>query len=150
MKRCIRDSIQELSAHPRISKELLFMESDKGDKGFELVKKGKSIVGIKFLFRWIQLGSVEELNQHDAMKTIKELEFKRVNHDTLLTDAELEALSIAYHYIGRPDRAQKIEEILSRQQFSADTAGSQAEDDIQSFMDKMDTFLEINNNPDYR
>ncbi|ANS88285.1 hypothetical protein VSVS12_04587 (plasmid) [Vibrio scophthalmi] len=35
MKRCIRESIKELAEHPQISKELLFLESDKGEKGLK-------------------------------------------------------------------------------------------------------------------
>lgn len=39
MKRCIRESIKELTEHPEIRKELLFLESESGEKGFEVIKK---------------------------------------------------------------------------------------------------------------
>lgn len=150
MKRCIRDSIRELSEHPQISKELLFLDSDKGDKGFDLVKKGKTIVGIKFLFRWIKLGTVEELNQYDAMKTIKDLEFKRINNGVRLSDAELEALSIAYRFVGREENAMKIEESLSKRHLGreAEQSASQQEE-LDNFLDKIDTMIDINENPGY-
>ena len=89
MKRCIRESITELSEHPQISKELLFLEGEQGHKGFEVIKKGRTITGIKFLFRWIKLGTVDELNQHDALKTIRELELKRLQNQVRLSETEV-------------------------------------------------------------
>ena len=115
MKRCIRQSITDLSIHPQIKKELLFIDSDKGDFGFELVKKGRTITGIRFLFRWLKLGTIDELNQHDAIKTIKELELKRLQENVKLSDGELETLAIAYQYIGKDDKAAQIEQTRSEE-----------------------------------
>ncbi|OLQ84667.1 RepB family plasmid replication initiator protein [Vibrio ponticus] len=150
MKRCIRESIKELSEHPQISKELLFLESDKGEKGFEVIKKGRSITGIKFLFRWIKLGTIDELNQHDALKNIRELELKRLQNNVKLTDSELENLAIAYRYIGRDEQALKVEESLSRRHFQQVQQVEEAEQtDIDSLMEKIDTLATMSNNPDY-
>ncbi|WP_194439545.1 replication initiation protein [Vibrio fluminensis] len=150
MKRCIRESIKELSEHPQISKELLFLESDKGDKGFELIKKGKTITGIKFIFRWLKLSTIDELNQHDAMKTIKDLEIKRLQNNVRLSDVELEALAIAYRYIGKDELALKVEESLSKRHLQPNNQDSEdSQEAIDSLLEKIDTLSELSNNPDY-
>ncbi|MBA5764600.1 replication initiation protein [Vibrio sp. 404] len=150
MKRCVRESIKELSEHPQISKELLFLESDKGDKGFELIKKGKTITGIKFIFRWLKLGTIDELNQHDAMKTIKELEIKRLQNNVRLSDVELETLAIAYRYIGKDELALKVEESLSKRHLQQDSQESEdSQQALDSLLEKIDTLSELSDNPDY-
>ncbi|MDE1251562.1 replication initiation protein [Vibrio aestuarianus] len=150
MKRCIRESIKELSEHPQINKELLFLDSDKGDKGFELIKKGKTIIGIKFLFRWLKLGTIDELNQHEAMKTIKELELKRLQHSIPLNEAELEALAIAYRYIGKEEQAMKVEKSLSKRHLQKDQQLIEKEQEsLDSLLDKINTLSELSDNPDY-
>lgn len=150
MKRCIRESIKELSEHPQIRKELLFLESDSGEKGFEVIKKGRTITGIKFLFRWIKLGTVDELNQHDALKTIRELELKRLQNDIRLSEAELESLAIAYRYIGKEEHAIKVEESLSKRHLKQQAEQEEdSQDEVDSLLDKIETLSEISNNPDY-
>ncbi|EGU30381.1 replication protein, partial [Vibrio ichthyoenteri ATCC 700023] len=148
--RCIRESIKELSDHPQISKELLFLDSDKGDKGFELIKKGKTITGIKFIFRWLKLGTIDELNQHEAMKTIRNLEIKRLQSNVRLSEGELESLAIAYRYIGKNEQALKIEESLSKrllQQSNRESEDNQQA--IDSLLDKIETLSKLSDNPDY-
>lgn len=147
MKRCIRNSIEELSNNSKIKKELLFLENSKGDLGYELIKKGRSITGIKFLFRWINKGTVEELNVHDAMKAIRELELKRLQNSEKLLDAELEALALAYRYIGKEDRAIKIEHTLEQRK-QADVIDIE-NDDIDSLLEKIDSLSDLSDNPDY-
>ncbi|MGF1722993.1 replication initiation protein [Vibrio kyushuensis] len=150
MKRCIRESIKELSEHTQINKELLFLDSDKGDKGFELVKKGKTIIGIKFLFRWLKLGTIDELNQHEAMKTIKKLELKRLQHNIALEEPELEALAIAYRYIGKEEQAIKVEQSLSKRHLKQDQQVIETEqEELDSLLDKINTLSELSDNPDY-
>ena len=150
MKRCIRESIKELSEHPQINKELLFLESNKGDKGFELIKKGKTITGIKFIFRWLKLGTIDELNQHDAMKTIKALEIKRLQNNVRLSDVELETLAIAYRYIGKDDLALKVEESLSKRHLQLDNQESESSQQaLDSLLEKIDTLSELSDNPEY-
>lgn len=150
MKRCIRESIKELSDHPQISKELLFLESDKGDKGFELIKKGKTITGIKFIFRWLKLGTIDELNQHDAMKTIKDLEIKRLQNNIRLSDVELETLAITYRYIGKDELALKVEESLSKRHLQPETQESEdSQQALDSLLEKIGTLSELSDNPDY-
>ncbi len=39
IKRCIRQSINDLAKHPKIRKELLFIENSKGEQGFRTNKK---------------------------------------------------------------------------------------------------------------
>lgn len=150
MKRCIRESIKELTEHPQIRKELLFLEGENGEKGFEVIKKGRTITGIKFLFRWIKLGSIEELNQHDALKTIRELELKRLQYKAKLTEAELEALAIAYRYVDKEQHALKVEESLSKRQLNREPeVNDSQQSEIDSLLDKIDTLSEISDNPDY-
>lgn len=150
MKRCIRESIKELSEHPQISKELLFLESDQGEKGFEVVKKGRTITGIKFLFRWLKLGTIDELNQHEALKTIKELELKRLQNQVRLTENELEALAIAYRYVGKEQHALKVEESLSRRHLAQSQAEQESDqEELESLIDKIDTLSELHDAPDY-
>lgn len=149
MKRCIRQSITDLSEHPQIKKELLFIDSDKGDFGFELVKKGRTITGIRFLFRWLKLGTIDELNQHDAIKTIKELELKRLQENVKLSDGELETLAIAYQCIGKDEKAAQIEQTLAKRHFTPEPESQSADDDLDAFLDKINTLTEVNGNPDY-
>lgn len=151
MKRCIRDSIEELSTHPTIRKELLFIESGKGERGYELIKKGNTIVEIKFLFRWLKQGNIEELNLHDAKKTIQKLELKRLQQKERLTEAELMKLSMAYRYIGRDAQADKIDQGIAKRQAEtkAEPDTSKQEAEIDSMLEKIETLIEINDNPDY-
>ena len=149
MKRCIRESIKELSEHPQISKELLFLESSQGDKGFEVVKKGRTITGIKFLFRWIKLGTIDELNQHEAMKTIKDLELKRLQNQVRLTESELESLAIAYRYVGKESHALKVEESLSRRHLTQDEQNHEDDNELESLIEKIETLSELSDSPDY-
>ncbi|WP_065432232.1 replication initiation protein [Vibrio scophthalmi] len=150
MKRCIRESIKELAEHPQISKELLFLESDKGEKGFEVIKKGRSITGIKFLFRWLKLGTFDELNRHDALKSIRELELKRLQNNIRLNNSELETLAIAYRYIGRDDQAIKVEESLAKRHFQQTEKNEENEqNDIDSLLEKIDTLAGLSDNPSY-
>ncbi|ENI4488754.1 replication initiation protein [Vibrio fluvialis] len=150
MKRCIRESIKELSEHPQIRKELLFLESDSGEKGFEVIKKGRTITGIKFLFRWIKLGTVDELNQHDALKTIRELELKRLQNNIRLSKAELESLAIAYRYIGKEEHAIKVEESLSKRHLKQQAEQEEnTQKEVDSLLDKIEALSEISNNPEY-
>ena len=147
MKRCIRNSIEELSKHPTIKKELLFLESSNGDKGFELIKKGNRIVEIKFLFRWLKQGNVEELNLHDAKNTIQVLELKRLQHKERLSDEELIKLSMAYRYLGKDEYADKVDQSLAKRQ--AIIEPQQEEVEVDSVLEKINTLIEINDNPDY-
>jgi plasmid replication initiation protein len=150
MKRCIRESIKELSEHPQINKELLFLESDKGDKGFELIKKGRTIVGIKFHFRWLKLGTIDELNQHDAIKTIKELELKRLQNSIQLSEVELEALSMAYRYLGKEEQALKVEHSLSKRHMNNEEQEVESQkEELDSLLEKITTLSELSDNPDY-
>ena len=105
MKRCIRDSIKELSENPQIRKELLFIESAQGDLGFELIKSGRKITSIKFLFRWMNRGTFDELNQQDALKTIRTLELKRLQDRKTLSNDELDMLAMSYRCIGKESKA---------------------------------------------
>lgn len=96
------------------------------------------------------MGTIEELNQHDALKTIRELELKRLQDKIKLTEAELEALAIAYRYVGKEQHALKVEESLSKRHLNRDSEeGSGRQSEIDSLLDKIDALSEISNNPEY-
>jgi plasmid replication initiation protein len=150
MRRCIRETIKELSEHPQIKKELIFLESSKGDIGFEIIRRGRSITGIKFLFRWLKMGTIDELNQHDALKTIRELEIKRLQNDIRLTNSELEALIMAYRYIGKEDKALKVESSLVKRHFENNEKAKEAqENELDNLLKKISILADVNGSPDY-
>ncbi|MEZ9863890.1 replication initiation protein [Vibrio breoganii] len=151
MSRCIRDSIDYLAEHPEIKKELLFFKGSQGNFGFEVVKKGRTISGIKFLFRWIGSGTVDELNQNDALKRIKKLELKRLQNGVRLTISELKELATAYSYCGETDKSLKIENaIIQREKEEKDTATSKkVNEELQGLLAKFDEMESVSGNPDY-
>ncbi|CAM4057370.1 MULTISPECIES: replication initiation protein [Pseudoalteromonas] len=112
MKRCIRDSIEKLSNHPIARKEFLFLNSENNEVGYELRTQGKKISEIKFLVRWVDKGTVEELNTHDALKIVKELISKQVTSKQKLSPAELTQLMLAYRYLGQDEEADRVEKAL--------------------------------------
>lgn len=149
MKRCIRDSIEELSTNTNTRKELLFLDSNKGEKGYELVKQGRSIVGIKFLYRWIKSDKFEELNLQDAQSIIRELELKRLQHGQKLTVEELEKLASAYRVIGRDGTAQQIEASIVKRNSTVKENSQENHNELESMLEKIDTLKEMGDNPEY-
>ncbi len=153
MKRCIRDSIKDLSTHPHISKELLFINGNQGEKGVEIVKNGRSIIGIKFLFRWLKRNVFEGLNKHDALTNIKTLELKRLQNKQKLSDQELELLMMSYRQVEKYNQADLIEQTLKKR-YSKPCVPQQAKPsststDLESLLEKIHNLAEINNYPDY-
>jgi plasmid replication initiation protein len=147
MQRCIRDSIEELNSNPLTKKELLFLESSGGDKGFETIKKGRRIVAIRFLYRWINTTKAEELNLQEAQKTIRELELKRLQHKQTLTIEELQALLISYRTLGREEVADKIETTIA-ERLAAEQEQQQTEE-FDSVLSKIDELQKLNQDISY-
>ena len=75
MKRCIRASIAELSTNEATCNEIIFHTSEKGEKGFELIKQGNKIISIRFLYRWKKT----HLNQIEDAQTIQDLEQRQAS-----------------------------------------------------------------------
>lgn len=149
MKRCIRDSIEELSTNTSTRKELLFLDSDKGEKGYELVKQGRSIVGIKFLYRWVKSDKFEELNLQDVQSVIRELELKRLQHGQKLTIEELDKLANAYRFIGRDETAQQIELSIAKRTSTTEQEPQDSTNELESMLEKIDSLKAIGDNPEY-
>ncbi len=109
MKRCIRDSIVELSTNEATKNEIIFHTSPKGEKGFDLIKQGNKIISIKFLYQWkhSQVNQVE-----DAQIIIHQLESKRITGKIKLSIQELQKLKDAYTIIGDQKSIEIIDKAL--------------------------------------
>lgn len=150
MQRCIRDSIEELRSNPRTKKELLFLESNDGNVGFETIKRGRSIVALRFLYRWIQTGKVDELNIQSAQKMIRELELKRLQKKEKLSDEELESLIIAYRIIGKDETASEIETSLAkRRQPEPVEDNERVSEEFENVLDKIEQLKKVNSEINY-
>lgn len=152
MKRCIRDSIEEISTNPQTRKELLFLTSDKGEKGYQLIKRGRKIVGIEFLYRWLESATVQELNDQDAKETIRKLELKRLQGGEKLTVAELRRLADAYRAVERFDTADEIEQSIVRREQEAARHQAQEntqDEDFDAMLARLETLKDMSEHPQY-
>ncbi|MBY5948417.1 replication initiation protein [Photobacterium rosenbergii] len=151
MKRCIRDSIDEISTNPQTRKELLFLTSDKGEKGYRLYKQGRKIVGIEFLYRWLESGTVQELNLQAAKETIRKLEVKRLQSGEKLGIDELRLLADAYRAIDHIDTAEQIERSIAERQLEEvqNQQDSAQADEFNDMLAKIEALKEMGGNPQY-
>ncbi|MDI4654250.1 MULTISPECIES: replication initiation protein [Pseudoalteromonas] len=145
MQRCIRDSIEKLMAHPIAKKEFLFLKSPNGEIGYELRTQGKRISEIKFLVRWLDKGTVDELNMHDALKTVKELISKQITTKEKLSRQELIKLMLAYRYLGQDDEADRVELAI---QSKSDEEELQQEKD-EDVNDELASIIELSKGLEY-
>ncbi|RJG38790.1 replication initiation protein [Motilimonas pumila] len=147
MKRCIRESIEEISTNPETKKELIFFQSPDGEnQGIDLIKRGKSIVGIEFLYSWVDKGTVQELNEIEAYKTIRKLEGKRANNTKLTLD-ELKLLLMAYNAVKQTARAKRVEEAISKR--AEEEMQRSTAEDLESLLSKIDELEQTMDDPDY-
>ncbi|WP_276755729.1 replication initiation protein [Pseudoalteromonas marina] len=146
MKRCVRDSIEILREHPIARKEFLFLESENNDIGYELKTQGKKISEIKFLIRWLNKGTTEELNTHDALNTVKELISKQLIQKEKLSPAELTQLMFAYRYLGQDDEANKVEKALNRSMALNKNTVNEKEKQLR---DEVNSLIELTKDIDY-
>lgn len=147
MERCIRSSIEKLRSNPITRKEFLFLESDNKELGYELKRQGNRISEIKFLVRWLDKGTLEELNNHDALKTIRELEVKRITKKQKLSIPELTSLMMAYRQVGNEEQAAKIEKALTiaeQENIENDTS-----DEEMKIMEQISSLIEQNDDIEY-
>lgn len=151
MKRCIRDSIKEISNNPQTRKELLFLPSDKGEQGYQLIKQGRKIVGIEFLYRWLETNTVQELNTHDAKETIRKLELQRLQSGERLSISELQLLAQAYRAINQTDTAEQIDHSIFQRQHEAVTSpeSTPEQEDIDTMLANIKTLKQMEGNPQY-
>ena len=146
MKRCVRDSIEILRGHPIARKEFLFLESESNDIGYELKTQGKKISEIKFLIRWLNKGTTEELNTHDALNTVKELISKQLIQKEKLSPAELTKLMFAYRYLGQDAEANKVEKALSTH---SALNKNKENDKEKQLREEVSSLIELTKNIDY-
>ena len=146
INRCIRNSIKELSTNINIKKELLFLESNNGEKGFRLIKKGRKISGLEFSYRWLKTDSIEELNTQNAKKNIRELELKRLEQKKTLTIIELNVLAKSYRAIEQYDLSMEVEAGLAKRKANN---RDNPQKNIISMLEKIETLKSQKGNPEY-
>ena len=145
MQRCIRDSIDRLSNHPIVRKELLFLESKTGDIGYEVKTQGNRISEIKFLIKWHEKGTYKELNTQDALQTVKEMIAKKVTNKEKLSVPELTKLLMAYRYLEIDEEADKVEKALQSYTEKENVEKSVTEDE----KSELESLLELTKGLDY-
>lgn len=81
LKKCIQDSIKEISENDDIKRELKFLDGENGDLGFTAHKTGNKITSVEFHFEWLQ---ERQLDKESAAKHVS-LELLRVSKGEELT-----------------------------------------------------------------
>lgn len=153
INRCIKSSIEEISTNSKTKKEIIFLDSDDGHKGFNLIKRGRSIVGIEFLYRWIGGQPIEEMNHQGARDIIKKLELKRLQTGIPLSISELKSLSMAYHMVGDEEMVSKIDTAIE-QRLKAESSPNESKlnkENIkyQKLKHKVEELKKLNGSPEY-
>ncbi|CAH1528721.1 RepB family plasmid replication initiator protein [Vibrio owensii] len=153
INRCIKSSIEEISTNLKTKKEITFLDGNEGHKGFNLIKRGRTIVGIEFLYKWIGDQPIEEMNHQAARDIIKKLELKRLQTNTMLEINELKSLSMAYHIVGDEEVALKIERAIEQRMASDNIPSGEnldrEDDEYQSIKEKIEELKQLNGAPDY-
>ncbi|MFC1518622.1 replication initiation protein [Pseudomonadota bacterium] len=106
--RCLEESIEEINE--LCSDEIIFFEGEAGNLGYTPLKKGRSYVGVKFHYQW--LDNKIQMSKESALNTIKDLEQKRLVKKEKLSNAELDLLSHAYIKVGMRDKGIQLIKIL--------------------------------------
>ena len=153
INRCIKSSIEEISTNPKTKKEIIFLDSDDGHKGFNLIKQGRTIVGIEFLYRWIGDQPIEDMNHQGARELIKKLELKRLQTGYPLDIDELKSLSMAYLVVDDEDMVSKIDRAIEQRLLTGnnliENKTNDEDKEYQSLKNKIEELKELNGSPDY-
>lgn len=146
LTRCIKDSIEELSADAKTRKEILFQDSEDG-LGIKLHKHGRHIYAVEFLYRWINTANpIETLTFEEAKKTITRLETKRLTTENSLSIEELTLLVHSYRSIDEEERALVVEEALSKKLLPEE---QEPEESDKSFLEKLKELEKLNTGKEY-
>lgn len=143
MKRCIKESIEELCSNPNTKKEIMFLPGDRGTLGYTTHTEGNKIIQIEFLYRWISKASTTELTELLPTEIIGMLEEKRTMKKIRLTDEELEQLATAYAAIGQSDRSARLIQSLQDRRSEEDQTNNELtqeeidKQNIDNFMKKI-------------
>lgn len=137
--RCIESSIMHIESDLLSRKEILFYDgedsfTDQVTHGYQVLRKGRNITGIRFLYRWVSDTKGLSPPLEDYKKLIIDLETKRSN-GSILSTTELHSLSEAYIALGKLDIAMKIEQSISNRSFADEE--EQVEDDQEDFFAKL-------------
>lgn len=119
IKRCIKDSIQEIAQNPQTANEILFFDApDSSTHGYQLFKEGRKLAKLKFQYRWVSTKAPEQTMNLDNIKwIITQIEMKRAQGHVLSVD-ELHNLAQNYEAIGESQRANKIKAAIESRQES--------------------------------
>lgn len=148
MRRCLKESFAELIENPSTNKELMFLPSDDGKIGYKTMTVGKKIVGVEFLYKWVQgTTTIDTFNLEDAKKTIRELEIKRLQNNIQLSDKELELLAAAYKAVGEDRTASEIIDDLAKRSIKSTIAPE--DDSLASLLAKVNKLKEISGDSSY-
>ena len=121
--RCIDESIGEINE--LCSDEIVFFKGETGRLGYTPLKSGRSFKGIQFHYQW--LDTKIKITDEEALKTISELEQKRLIKKLTLTDAELELLSLSYIKVGSRDKGIHLIKTLQERALAANKQNQEKE-----------------------
>ncbi|MEH6454710.1 MAG: replication initiation protein [Cocleimonas sp.] len=132
--RCIEDSIEEINKI--CPNEIIFFKGEQGHLGYTPIKKGRYYIGVKFHYQW--LNTKIKLSTEDALSTIKELEHKRLIKKEMLSNGELELLSLAYIKVDLREKAIKLIKVLQERNLKAAASAKDSEQTEElSILDKI-------------
>jgi len=153
MKRCIRDSIEEIMTNAETKKELLFFPGKDQLVGYETEKKSNKIRSIKFLYRWVDTPNPEnKLNVVAAIDIVKELELKKHTKKEKLSISELETLASAYKMLDKPDKVENVMAAIQKRNMANEDKGTEFADElaqIDKVLDKLDILAETSGVTEY-
>ncbi len=146
LKRCIIDPLNTLAE--QCKDEILLLTDEEGNKGFIPIKKGRSIISLKFNYRWIN--QQVDFDKKAAKETVKDLENKRLMQGIRLTDIELELLATAYVKLDHTQAAEDIYESLGKRNNPESQIEEEEEDnDIEKFMERIQHMKKTNPENEY-
>lgn len=148
--RCIKDSIKEIKNNEYTKNEIVFFDGDTKDNGFNLIRKGRKIDSIEFLYRWKTKKNSEQTNldKINAKQIISELEMKRLKYNIILTIEEMKSLLWAYEIIERFDISEQIKKAIKNAE-EKDQLLETKNADMEKLLEQIDEYKGKLGNPNY-
>ncbi|SUJ10405.1 replication initiation protein [Shewanella morhuae] len=146
IKRCVADSFDEIA---KVCKhELMLFESEKGELGYSLIKKGRITTGIKFHYKWIE--NKVSMSESTAKDVIKDLETRRLLRKERLSIEDLNFLAEAYIVMEDPDSASEIYKVIEEREIVlTQEPEEKANNQKKSFLEKIKQMKENNKDITY-